>query len=90
MLHDTMPLRALHPLFADAPNDPDAVGSWVSAPDVHTLLRLALVKRDGGLCLDHTREAAALHRRLRLFYEEWNGYVAFHAHVLWYYGAVKD
>lgn len=76
------PLRALGDLLAREPDDPEYA---ISAGEVHTLLRLALVRRDRHRGDAHAHEAALLHLRLTLAYRAGGGYVATDGGVRYYH-----
>jgi len=78
----TVPLRALGNLLTNEPDDPEYA---ITAGEVHTLLRLALVKRDRRRRDMHANEAALLHLRLTLAYRACGGYVATDGGVRYYH-----
>ncbi len=69
--------------------EPDSPEHAITAADVYTLLRLALLTRDRRYRETHVTEAALLHLRLALAYRIAGGYVAtvgslryYHPHTL--------
>jgi len=76
------PLRALGDLLAREPDDPEHA---ITADEVHSLLRLALVKRDRQRRETHAHEAVLLHLRLTLAYRAAGGYIATDGGVRYYH-----